>query len=410
MTLPRSRFGPVALARETSIGLVQRPGRSILTALGTVLGMGTLVAILGLTATAQSQISDRFTVLSATGVVVEQVPDAGREVSGGEPYLAFPADSENRVEALAGVVSAGAWWSAVSGTQAGSVSASPPGSQRTNGLDIAVYAADPGAIRASRPSWLSGTGYTSFHEARGEAVAVLGTTAARQLGISRLDNQPAIFVGGHAFTVIGIIGSTQRNKEFLASVLIPARTARDTWGLPKEVAPQMTIETELGAAAQVARQVPLALRPDHPEYFQAIAPPDPRTLANQVSDDLNGLFLILAAVSLIIGTFGIANTTLVAVLERVPEIGLRRAVGARPFQIALQFVAESAALGALGGIVGTTLGILTVLAVSINRHWTPIMPTWLIAAPVLGAVTGLLAGLYPAWQATRVEPSEALRR
>jgi len=104
--LPQSRFTAVALAREVSIGLVQRPGRSVLTALGTVLGIGTLVAILGLTATAQGQISDRFSVLAATAVTVEQVPGAGAEVTGGASYDAFPPDAEARVQRLAGVVSA----------------------------------------------------------------------------------------------------------------------------------------------------------------------------------------------------------------------------------------------------------------------------------------------------------------
>lgn len=406
MTLPRSRLGTIAFVREVSTGLVQRPGRSALTALGTVLGMGTLVAVLGLTATAQNQVSDRFTVLAATGVTVEQVPGAGVEETGG-PSLAFPEDAEERVAALNGVRSAGVWWSALDGET--SVSASAPGTA-VAGLDIAVYAAGPGAIRASRPRWRTGRGFDEFHERRAEPVAVLGATAAHQLGIVRLNDQPAVFIDGRPFTVLGIIASTERNKEFQASVLVPARTGLRLWGVPKEVDPRMTIETSLGAASLVARQAPLALRPDHPEYFRAIAPPDPRMLEEQVTGDLDVLFLILAAVSLLIGTFGIANTTLVAVLERVSEIGLRRAVGARPRHVAGQFLAESAALGGIGGLIGTALGIATILAVAVDRAWTPVMPGWLLGAPLLGAGAGLLAGLYPAWRATRVEPAEALRR
>ena len=409
--LPRSRFGPVALSREVSIGLVQRPGRSLLTVLGTVLGVGTLVAILGLTATAQGQISDRFTVLAATEVVVEQVEGAGAELTGGGPYDAFPGDAQEQIEHLNGVRSAGVWWPVTFKPGADAVSAYPPGlGSAADSVELSVYAANPGTIRASRPTWLAGLGYDDFHEVRSERVVVLGAAAARLLGVRRLDAQPAVFIGGRAFTVTGIIAGVRRNKEFLSSVLVPASTARKTWGLPKDAAPRMTIETTLGAAGQVAREAPLALRPDQPRYFRAIAPVDPRTLEANVTQDLTSLFLVLAAVSLIIGTFGIANTTLVSVLERVPEIGLRRALGARPRHIAWQFLAESAALGAVGGIVGTTLGIGTVLAVAIAQQWSPIMSSALGAAPVLGAITGLLAGLYPAWQATRVEPTEALRR
>lgn len=407
--LPFSRLTLRGLAREVAIGLVQRPGRSVLTALGTVLGVGTLVAVLGLTATAQGQVSHRFTVLAATGVVVQQDSSAAAIATGGEPYNAFPADSEQLIRTINGVRSAGVWWTAVTGSRA-TVTAAVPGTGSRTPVDTAVYAADPGAIAASRPHWLQGWSYGDLDEKRSERVVVLGRTAARELGISRVDAQPAVFIGGMAFTVVGILEDVARNKEFLDSVLVPSRTATSTWGLPKEVAPQMTIETDLGAAAQVATQAPLALRPDHPEYFQAIAPPDPMSLADAVSGDLNSLFLVLAAISLIIGTFGIANTTLVAVLERVPEIGLRRAVGARPRHVAVQFLAESAALGTIGGFVGTAVGVATVLLVAITHSWTAIMPASLTGAPVLGMLTGLFAGLYPAWRATRVEPSAALRQ
>ena len=130
-----------------------------------------------------------------------------------------------------------------------------------------------------------------------------------------------------------------------------------------------------------------------------------------MTSDLQQLFLLLAAICLVIGAVGIANTTLVAVLERTGEIGLRRALGARGGHITLQFLAESGALGALGGLIGTSLGTLTVVGVAVARHWTPVVhPTTVGAAPVIGLITGLVAGLYPAWRASRIQPAEALRR
>jgi putative ABC transport system permease protein len=108
---------------------------------------------------------------------------------------------------------------------------------------------------------------------------------------------------------------------------------------------------------------------------------------------------------------GIANTTLVAVLERVSEIGLRRALGARPVHIAAQFLAESTALGLFGGLIGASVGVLAVLAVTIYHHWTALLdPRLVLAAPLAGALIGLLAGLYPALRAGTVEPADALRR
>jgi putative ABC transport system permease protein len=387
----------------------------LLTALGTVLGVGALVAVLGLTATASGQISERFTVLAATEVTVEQTENAAREYTGGsEPYMAFPADASARIEELNGARHAGVSWPVEVlpelGPQRG-VSALPPGSSRAAATDdIAVYAAEPGVLAVINPRYSLGRGYDEFHEQRAEHVAIIGASVARQLGINRLDGDPAIFINEQPFTVIGIVADVDRNTEFLLGVLVPARSAEQLWGLPAKATPTMVIETDIGAAQLVASQAALALRPDNPGLFRVIAPPDPSTLRENVATDLNTLFLVLAGVSLLIGTFGIANTTLVAVLERVPEIGLRRSLGARPRHIAVQFLAESAVLGTVGGIVGTTLGITTILAVALMQDWSAIMPSWLPASFGLGTLTGLLAGLYPAWQATRIEPADALRR
>jgi putative ABC transport system permease protein len=122
------------------------------------------------------------------------------------------------------------------------------------------------------------------------------------------------------------------------------------------------------------------------------------------------LFYALAGICLLIGAAGIANITLVAMLERIKEIGLRRTFGARRAHIIAQFLAEATALGLFGGITGAALGAWAVVAVAAIQHWTPVIsPLTLLPAPLAGAVTGLLAGLYPAWRASRIEPVEALR-
>lgn len=173
----------------------------------------------------------------------------------------------------------------------------------------------------------------------------------------------------------------------------------------------MIVETRLGAAKVVAQQLPLALRPDAPNRFRAIAPPDPQALRGSVTADLNALFMLLAAITLVIGGVSIANTTFVAVLERTSEIGLRRSLGARPRHIAAHFLAESAALGTLGGLVGTSLGVAVVVFVALAQEWTAVLQPWtVLPAPAAGTLVGVAAGLYPAIRAAKVEPVEALRR
>uniref|UniRef100_A0AAU2JRK5 ABC transporter permease n=1 Tax=Streptomyces sp. NBC_00049 TaxID=2903617 RepID=A0AAU2JRK5_9ACTN len=405
--VPPTRLSVRDALAEAVAGMLRRPGRAVLTALGTVLGVGSFVAVLGLTATISSQIDGRFNVLTATEVTIEDVAARQNEFAG----PGFPADAERRLDQVAGIEHAGVLWTVRldSGTSLGSLPSGGASAGATTGTS--VVAASPGAVAALVPTLQEGRLYDEFAERSRQRVVVIGSGLATRLGITTLATRPAFYIGQEPFTVAGIIADVERKPENLLSVLVPRATAEDLWGPPPPGGAAMLIATELGAARQVADLAPLALRPDHPEYLKAVPPPDPRMLRSGVTSDLSALFLLLAGICLVIGAVGIANTTLVAVLERTGEIGLRRALGARGRHVSAQFLTESAALGALGGLVGTSLGELTVVAVSVARDWTPVIhPLTVGAAPLVGLVTGLLAGLYPAWRAARIEPAEALRR
>ncbi|MCX4779781.1 ABC transporter permease [Streptomyces sp. NBC_01264] len=401
-----SVFGWRDVLSESLAGMLQRPGRSALTGLGTVLGVGTFVAILGLTTTTSSQIDTRFNALSATEVNVEDIAHEQDEFAG----PAFPKDADARIEHLNGVEHAGVFWPVRLTAEEAVRSSAVVGDRLAQG-STDVVAASPGVLAAAGARLAEGRLYDAYASEHEAPVAVIGTGVADRLGITTLETNPAIFIGGRPFTVVGIIADTDRKADLLLSVVVPHTTAERIWGAPDSGGAKMLITTRIGAAAQIGHEAPTALRPDHPEYFKSVPPPDPKMLRGQVGDDLNRLFLLLAAICLVIGAVGIANTTLVAVLERTGEIGLRRALGARGRHITVQFLAESGALGALGGLVGTSLGVLTVVTVAVFRDWTPVVhPATAAAAPVIGLLTGLVAGLYPAWRAARVQPAEALRR
>lgn len=400
----RERSGITArdLADEALAGLFARPARMILTVMGTVIGIAALVATLGLSRTAGNQIIGRFDALSATEIVASVKPGA----AGTEPAF-LPWDAPARMTRLNGVVAAGNLSPVSIGDALVRTSpVSDPGAQTA--FELPVMAASPGLFASVHAQLRTGRFLDQGNSDRADRVALLGPAAALRLGIVSVNQLPAVAIGDRLYLVIGILSDVARQPDMLGAVIIPEGTARRDFALssPGIVA----IETQIGAASLISRQTPLALRPDNPAALKIASPPEPQRVRDAVQNDLDTLFLLLGAVSLLVGAIGIANVTLVSVIERTGEIGLRRALGATRLHIAQQFLMESTAMGLVGGILGASLGTLVVVVVSAAQVWTPVLdPLLVVAAPLIGALIGLLAGTYPAIRAARMEPVEALR-
>ena len=392
------------LLNEAVAGIFVRPARMLLTVLGVVIGMSALVATVGLTRTAGNRIISQFDKLAATELFVSGRPGA---VTGTVDPKAIPWDAPERLERLNGVAAAGT----ISDVDVGSamVSASPVQDlSNPTSFKLAVRAASPDLFRAVRAVLESGRLPDLGHSERADRVAVLGHDAAVRLGIHDVDRLPAISIGDQVYLVIGILRDVARKPELLSSVIIPEGTARRFFGL---AGPGLVVvETRIGAAYLIADQARLALRPDDPRALKVQVPQEPRRVRDEVQSDLNVMFLLLGGLSLVVGALGIANITLVGVMERRGEIGLRRAIGATRRHIAAQFLLESASMGVIGGIVGACLGVLVVVGVAAYQVWTPVLdPSLPLLAPVMGALIGVLSGLFPASRAAQLEPAEAVR-
>ncbi|MCR2801508.1 ABC transporter permease [Microbacterium sp. zg-Y818] len=400
------RFTFQDLVVEATADIGSRPGRLAMTLVGTVLGIGALVATIGFAQTAAHQIERQFDAVKATQVVVS--PGETATASGGSAATArLPWDGVDRVTRLVGVEAA----TLVADLSLGddSITAVPVNDPSAPAVaSPALVAATAGLLDVIGGQLVTGRMFDAGHDQRADRVVVLGARAAERLGINRVDRQPSVFIGGVPYAVVGVFDGVQARGGLLDAVVMPMQTARAERAL---TAPgEMQIRISMGTGPQVGKQSAIALSPGAPENLEVAAPSARSVLGDSVSADVNVVFLILGGIVLLAGALGIANVTMLNVIERVPEIGLRRALGATGRQIASQFVVESIIIGLLGGLLGAALAVVSVVLFSVAQQWTPIIDPWIaVGGAVLGAVVGLVAGWFPARRASRIEPVTALR-
>ncbi len=407
--VPRAdRFSFQDLVYEATSDIGSRPGRLIMTVLGTVLGIGSLVATAGFASTANHQLEAQFDALASRQVVIEPAK-AQQGPSGSVARTSLPWDSVDRLTRLVGVESASTFSKIELGEgKITSVLIDDPSLPET--VPPPLWATSASALDVLEAHIATGRFYDVGHDERGDRVAVLGSEAAERLGISSVTAQPTIFINSLPYAVIGIADGFQSRSDLNGSVMIPNGAARKDFGLKSPSLVQARIM--VGSGDQVREQALFALKPDPDQLdnLSVSAPPSASDLRQRVQDDTTLVFIALGAVALLAGGIGIANVTLLSVSERKGEIGLRRALGATRREISSQFMLESVVTGVLGGLIGASLGVLAVVLVAWIQGWTPVVsPLVTIGGVLLGAGIGWIAGFYPARRAASIEPVEALR-
>jgi putative ABC transport system permease protein len=401
LEVPRSRVRIRDVIVEACQNVSRSALRTTLTATGTALAVATAVATVGMAESAGGAVSSTFNRLNATSVTFSD-NDPGRR-----PEV-FDRSAVVALRRLHGVTGAGLTWSLGGGSNlAVRRTLAAAGGQAAADLPVAV--ASPGALATLGISASDGRLYDGGMDRRVAHVALLSQTAAASLGIGSVDLSPAIYIGRARFTVIGVVRVDALVDQSLAGVLVPPGAAAAISG---DAHAQRTIivRTSSGAAQLIGRQGPYAIDPYDPGRVNAAVPIDPSQLHNQVSDELTALLLAVAGVTLLVGVFSITNITFLAVAQRRFEIGLRRSLGASPVHIGCLILLEALVVGALGGVLGTSVGVVATAVISASRGWAPTMSTViLLLAPLVGCGAGLLAGVYPAWRASRISPLSALQ-
>jgi putative ABC transport system permease protein len=378
---------------EAVMSVVRQPTRTLLCALGTIVAVGAFTTTNGLTESASGAVSASFNELRATTVVFQG------------PATLSEADVA-RLALLRGVARAGLVWDLDQQQPLPvAVGPTPTGPSQTQ---LSVTAMSPPALSAIGAVLSSGRFYDAGADLHHQMVALLGSGAASQLGISSSLGNPAINVSGIALTVVGIVSSSQQESQALLGVIVPPYVADVIAGRHDQR--RVIARTLPGAAQLIGRQGPAELDPYQPGLVTAEVPPNPATLRSQVQASLSTLLTVLSLAGLGIGFLAIAAVTIMSVAQRRSEIGLRRAVGYSRLEIARLIVFEAAGVGMLGGLLGTSIGVLATAAIASGNHWTPVMNTTLVlSAPLLGVAVGVLAGSYPAIRAARITPMAALR-
>ncbi|MFF5446808.1 ABC transporter permease [Streptomyces sp. NPDC012888] len=391
--LKPARLRPRDVLHVGSAGLRSRPARVFLSALGIAIGIATMIAVVGVSASSQAELLRELDRLGTNMLVATP----GRSMFSGQD-TSLPPEAPGMVSRLEGVESVGTTGDvrhAVRRTE------NIP-KEETGGITVKAAKDDLlGTLRArvGSGSWLNAA--TGRYPA-----VVLGDVAARRLGVTAPGEQ--VFIGGRYFTVIGVLDPVPLAPEIERSALVGWDAARNLLGFDGH--PTAIYERSADASvAEVRDLIPRAANPRSPHVVSVTDPSAALQAKAATEGAFSTLLLGLGGIATLVGGVGVANTMIISVLERRHEIGLRRSLGATKGQVRIQFVTESLLLSGLGGLAGTALGAAATAVYARAGDLPWVVPPWAVVGGFAATLCiGTAAGLYPAIRASRLSPTLAL--
>jgi putative ABC transport system permease protein len=383
--------------------------RSMLTMLGIIIGVASVVALVSVGQGASSGITNQINSLGTNLLTV----NAGASFTGFTRGAAGSATTLTSDDAAA--------ISQISGVAAIapelSTSQFVVNGDKNTTTTILGTTQDYPTVRAY-DIW-QGKFLTDTSDEQALRVAVIGSTTADDLGLTAGSIGSQIKIGGVPFTVIGILqskGTTSANSAD-DQIMVPISTlgryftgASDSVrsiGVSVATADQMsTVKSEITTLLEQRHNIAA----DESDDFRVADQTQLLSTATSVYSLLTILLAGVASISLVVGGIGIMNIMLVSVRERTREIGIRKAIGAHNSDILTQFLVEALVLSVLGGFVGIVVGLIASAAIAAVAGWGfTFNPLILVVATVFSLIVGVVFGVWPARQAARLDPITALR-
>jgi putative ABC transport system permease protein len=374
--------------------------RAALTMLGVIIGVASVVALVGVGRGTTSSITTR---LNALGTNLLTISPSGRSSTS-----VLTTEDAAAIGALPGIAAV------APEVQAQAVVATS--TTNTTTTSVVGTTSDYAIVRAY-DVW-QGTFLTPVSIDRSLRVIVLGATVATDLGLGAEAIGSTVSVGGIPFQVIGILqpkgGAGFANPD--DQVLIPIGAVRKYF-VGGDTVRTIGVSVASGSEMQAARDaITELLRVRHgiaatgTDDFSIFDQAQLLEAASSISGTLTLLLGGIASIALVVGGIGIMNIMLVSVRERTREIGIRKALGARGRDILSQFLIEALTLSLLGGFIGVLIGLIVSAAIGRIAGWGFIFdPATVAAATLFSLMVGIVFGVWPARQAARLDPVAALR-